>query len=285
MSNTGKKTTNLKGLKLYNFLLKEFKELNAKKTDLQQLSIKERRKIVSEQLFPKFKTASKFSIRSIRTEINTFIKSLPPKEICNPLLIPPELLGPIEYYEIDNWIRTFLPACLDIRVNAGILGKTKIFNTDNYSYYFDGVSELVEDIREYLVEDESGIAQFDGVVKLKSRKKNDGNPANYFIDFILTINNVPQDISTGVNYDLSPKEEKKRDNITNYLYGKLKTFKKEKRKKARQAKKLKPKTEKEIKQNEAIKKALEDLKAIYKSGALSKGQYEAFKAEIVKNKK
>jgi hypothetical protein len=275
----------LKGIRLYNYLLKQLGEKNKKKGSVQQLSAASKRKIVSSVLYPKFKDSGKVSVREVNGTINAIIGKLPPIEICNPLLLPQQYLTAVEYYEIDNHIKTFLPDCLDIRVNAGVIGKTKIFNTRNYNYYTNGVQDLVEEIREYLTLDQSGVAYFYGVVKTKPKAKNDGNPSNYFVDYILYINDTPQDKTTPADYTLTKKEVKKQENITGYFATRFKTLQTEKKRKARAAKKARIRKPQEIKMNEKIKKALDSLREVYQSGAINKAQYEALRDELRKSKK
>lgn len=275
----------LKGIRLYNYLLKQLGEKNKKKGSVQQLSAAGRRKIVSSVLYPKFKDSTKLSLRDVNGTINAIIGKLPPIEICNPLLLPQQYLTAVEYYEIDNHIKNFLPDCLDIRVNAGLIGRTKIFNTRNYNYYTNGVQDLVEEIRDYLALEQSGVAYFYGVVKVKPKAANNGNPINYFVDYILYINDKPQDITKPADYSLTKKEIKKQENITGYFATRFKTLQKEKKRKARVAKKQRVRKPQEIKMNEKIKKALESLREVYLSGAISKAQYEALRDELRKSKK
>jgi len=275
----------LKGIRLYNYLLKQLGEKNKKKGSVQQLSAASKRKIVSSVLYPKFKNNAKVSVREVNGTINAIIGKLPPIEICNPLLLPQQYLTAVEYYEIDNHIKTFLPDCLDIRVNAGVIGKTKIFNTRNYNYYTNGVQDLVEEIREYLTLDQSGVAYFYGVVKTKPKYANNGNPSNYFVDYILYINDTPQDKTTPAQYTLTKKEIKKQENITGYFATRFKTLQTEKKRKARAAKKARVRKPQEIKMNEKIKKALDSLREVYQSGAINKAQYEALRDELRKSKK
>ena len=74
------KVSELKGLKLYNFLVKELGESNKSLPNSQRIGIARRRKIVSEELYPKFKARPKVLLRDIRTDIRKVIKSLPPKD-------------------------------------------------------------------------------------------------------------------------------------------------------------------------------------------------------------
>ena len=286
----GKKTvkvSELKGLRLYNYLLKRLAEENQKLTKKQQMGIETRRRIVSKQLYPKFKKEPKLTIGAISSDLRTIVRALPPKEICNPLYLSEAYLAFVEYYEIDNHIRTVLPDCLDVKVNAGYLGKTKIFNTRNYSYNGDGVRKIIENIRVELEENKSGMAYFSGVVKLKYRKKNDGTPTNYYVEYILYINDQAQSDDTPTIYDLPAKEVKKVEKVKDYLAEQFKDLQKEKRKRKRAAKKAKPKTEKELKEIsiKQIRNAINSIKNLLRAGIITKQQFEEQKASIMKLKK
>lgn len=275
--------SNLKGARLYNFLLKQLGDQNKKLTKQQKLGIEARRKVVSEKLYPKFKKEPKLSISAINRDIRAIVKVLPPKEVCNPLYLAEAYLANIEYYEIDNHIRTVLPDCLDVRVNAGSLGKTKIFNTNGYRYQTDGVRRIIENIRREIAENGSGIAYFDGVAKLKPRKPNDGNPNNYFIDFILFINDQAEADDTPVDFDLPKKEKVKVEKVKNYLAERFGTLQKAKRKRKRQAKKEFLKTPKEQKKQltREIRNAINALKRLLKAGQITKAQFEQQKAGLM----
>jgi hypothetical protein len=284
MPNNSKKKP-LKGIRLYNYLLKELGNQNDRDPNQQKLSIAAKRKIVSQQLYPKFKAQEKVLVSEIKRDLRGIIKALPPKEVCNPLLLPEQYLAAVEYYEIDKHISNFLPDCLDVRVNAGFIGKTRIFNTSNYNYYSNGVADLIDEIRDYLESGDSGVAYFYGIVKLKPRKKNNGDPINYFVDYVLTINDTPQDTFEGVDYERNKKEEKAAQSISGYFQGRFKDLQKDKRKRARAAKKVRSKKPENQKINESVKKALDSLKLAYQSGAFSKVKYEVLRDEIKKGKK
>jgi len=279
--------SNLKGIKLYNYLLKRVGEENKKQPKKQQLGIESKRKLVSSQLYPKYKKEGKVSIGAITTDIKRFVRALPPQEICNPLYLSEAYLAFVEYYEIDNHIKTVLPDCLDVKVNAGYLGKTKIFNTRNYSYNGDGVRKIIEVIRQELAENKSGMAYFSGVVKLKPRRKNDGTPDNYYVEYVLYINDVAEADDEPVDYDLPNKEAVKVEKVKDFLAEKFKDLQKEKRKRKRAAKKAKPKTEKEQKQIaiKEIRNAIASLKRLLKAGVITKEQFEAQKTSLLKLKK
>ena len=280
---------NLKGIRLYNFLLKRLGEENKKLPNQQRLGINRRRDIVSKDLYPKFKNKAKVLAREINSDLKRVVKSLPPKEICNPLYLSEAYLAFVEYYELDNHIRTVLPDCLDIKVNAGQYGKTKIFNTRNYNYNSDGVKKIIENVREDLAKNQSGMAYFNGVVKLKPKKKNDGTPDNYYVEYILYVNDQPEANDDPIDFDLPQTEQKKVDKVQDYLADKFKTLQKEKRKRKRIAKKAEPKKPAEQKKEitQAVRKALNSLKLLVKQGVITQQQFERQKKSILsyKNKK
>jgi hypothetical protein len=282
------KFTNLKGIKLYNALLKYLGEANKKAAGSQILSISERRSIISKELYPKFKEG-KVSIREVNKDIKGIITALPPQEVCNPLYLSTSYLTAVEYYEIDNQIRQQLPQCLDIRVNGGAYGMTKIFNTSNYNYYSDGVRKIIEKVRQD-VQNNSGTAYFSGIVKLKPRRKNDGNGDNYFVDYVLYLNDEPEANDEGTDFLLPKKEDKKVEKVRDYLSVKFNKLVKEKKKRQRQAKKkreaAKEKEPKEQKRltNEAIQRAIASYRLLLKLGKINKDEFEKFKKDILAKK-
>ena len=278
------KFSNLKGIKLYNALLKYLGEANKKSAGSQNLSVSERRKIVSKDLYPKFKEG-KISVRELNREIKVIVTALPPQEVCNPLYLSTSYLTAIEYYEIDNQIRRQLPQCLDIRVNGGSYGMTKIFNTSNYNYYSDGVKKIIEKIR-IDVQNDSGTAYFTGIVKLKPRRKNDGNGDNYFVDYVLYLNDEPEASDEAADFILPKKENKKVERVRDFLSIRFNELVKEKKKRQRQAKKKKaeakskePKEQKRL-TNEAIQKAIASYRLLLKYGKITKEEFEKFKKDI-----
>lgn len=277
------KVSDLKGVRLYNFLLRTLSEENQKSGNKQQLGNVSRRRIVSQVLYPKFKQG-KVSLTAIRSDIKRIIRKLPPSEICNPLYLSESYLGAEEYYEIDNHIRTVLPDCLDVAVNAGYLGQTKIFNTSNYTYYSSGVKRIIENIRQELADNSSGVARFYGVVKLKPKKRNDGNPNNYYVEYVLYFGDSPSVDDTPVDYELPKKELKKKLEVEKYQDNKLKSLQKEKKKRKLAKKKASPefKIKSEIKAYESQLQSLENFK---NAGMLTRQQYLNEKREINKKLK
>jgi hypothetical protein len=289
MANTSKKTA-LKGIKLYNFLLKELGEQNKSFPEKQQISITARRKIVSNQLYPKWKNAG-FNNRTIKSDIKRIVKGIAPVEICNPIYLPEAYLMLVEYYEIDNHIRQVLPDCINVRVNAGVLGKTQIFNTKGYNYYSNGVKKIIENIREAMIDNSSGRANFDGSIKVIPNKKNDGNADNYFVDYILFINNEPQGDSKGATITLDKQQKKTKTVISNYIVDKFNVLEKEKKKRQRTRKKAiktaKEQTPVEQKKKvvEKIQKAMLSFRDLLNAKIITKEEFEKQKALLMQQKK
>ena len=282
------KVSQLKGVKLYNYLLRELGNLNSKLPNQQKLSISSKRAIISKDIYPKYKAIGKILLTDIRRDLNKIVKALPPREICNPLYLSEAYLSFVEYYEIDNHIKTVLPDCLDIKIDANGYGKTKIFNTRNYSYYGNGVKKIIEKIREDAKNRPSGEnPYFSGIVKLKPRKKNNGDPDNYYVEYILYIQNEPVTNDEQVDFELPKKEKKKVEEIKDYLADKFKTLQKEKRKRVRKAIQAKPKKPGEQKKeiNNAIRVAINSLKSLLKKGVITKAEFEKQKTSLNAYKK
>jgi len=219
-----------KGNALYNYLLKEVGKESKRNKDIQTPSFADRRKIVKDQLLQKYKEEykknGKVSLRAIKNDIKVIVSELPSIDECNPLLLPPEDLTEIEFYAIDEHIRK-LPSCLDIMINGGEFGFTGIFNTDNYDYVESGVQDIVEAIRE-ITENESGKASFTGVVKLKNKAKNNGKAENYYIEYVLFLNEEPVSDANPVPHKYTKKERDKQKKIGESLNKRIAGLKKEK---------------------------------------------------------
>jgi len=274
------KVADLKGAKLYNFLLKTLGEdvkLNPKK---QQLGITSRRRLVKEVLYPQFKDG-KVTITEIRKSIKGIIRGLPHAKICNPLFLKELSLTPEASYEIDNHIRTVLPDCVDVIVNAGQFGKTQMFNTANYSYYATGVRKIIENIREAL-DNNSGVAQFYGVVKLKKKRPNDGKAENYYIEYLLYFNGETELDDTPVDYDIPKKYDKIQEEIDKGIFVVVKKQQKEKRKRKLAKKKARP-DYKLTQYLASLQLDKQSLKSKLEAGRITKEQYKKNLIEINKD--
>ena len=214
----------LKGAKLYWHIYRILGELDSKDKKTKNLTSAEKRKIVKEQLYPKFKDGVK-TAKELKDAIKEILEARFNDDECNPLFIPTEDLIYIPFYEIDVYIKK-LPPCIDVIVNAGIYGVTEMFNTDTYNYYGNGVKDIVETLRMEFGND-SPANYFNGIVKLKEGKKNNGKSENYYVEYILYINDEPIDNDEPVEYKMSKKQEKKKNEVQEIIAAKIKKLKPE----------------------------------------------------------
>jgi hypothetical protein len=298
-----KKTKSSSGVALYNKILKELTQINKLIPKDKKLTLLKRRQLVSEVLYPIYSLLpqKERTLKNIRADIKSQLDQIPPEQTCHPLYFPDNLLTLIDYFTIDEFIRNYLPDCIDIRVNAGYLGVTPIFNTGRYGYYSSGVRDIVEAIRQELAENKSGVAFFEGLKKVKPNRKHDYEPESYFIDFVLIINDTMVDDEEAIEYKLPKGSAKKRKRITSDVEKKMKTLIKEKQKKKRQKAKENEKVKirnkvREVKKKSATYKrkssvdkavdiALKTLLSAYRKKAITKKQYDTQKATILKLKK
>jgi hypothetical protein len=78
---------------------------------------------------------------------------------------------------------------LNVRVDAGIYGSTKIFNTRSYNYVRSGTQEIVEEIRNAISSYDE--VYFEPIATLKPNKVADLTKANnYFLDLVDLIKHV-----------------------------------------------------------------------------------------------
>lgn len=239
----------------YNRLLKEFTKLNNKLPEERKLSIKQRRKIIKEQLLPQFAEIPQYKLRvkAIKNAILREYNKIPPKEICDINYLDPSDFGFVEWYSLDETIAELVPDCVYVKVSAGEYGETNIFNTRNYEYGRKGVREVVEAIRPD-ADNESGRYVFTGYKKLRPRKRNDGTPENYYLDFVLFRvdargNEIAYGVAEQVEYEVPKTREnrKKRTRVNKIIESKIKQLK-SKKDSRRRAKKTLEKNIKELQQ-------------------------------------
>jgi hypothetical protein len=292
----------------YNVILKQFTKLNDKLPEENKLSIQLRRKIIKEVLLPQFKDVPyyKLRIKPLKSLIIEQIEKVPPKEICDLNYIDPSEFAFVEWYALDETIAELVPDCVYVKVTAGEYGETRIFNTRNYEYGANGVREIVEEIRPD-ADNSSGKFVFSGYKKLRPRKKNDGTPENYYLDFVLfTIDKKgrekPQGNTESVKFDVPKTREtrSKKTQVKQIIEERIKGLKAKKDSKRRAKKTL----EKNIKEytvfakkvarakkpnintvnafNKRFIKAAELLEKYYAQGKLTKLQYEKNLEKITK---
>jgi hypothetical protein len=292
----------------YNRILKEFTKLNNKLPEENKLSLKLRREIIKKTLLPLYKDVPQYKIRlkPLRNSIIKEIEKVPPKQICDLNYIDASEFAFVEWYALDETIAELVPDCVYVKVTAGEYGETNIFNTRNYEYGRNGVRGIVEEIRPD-ANNSSGKFIFSGYKKLRPRKKNDGTPDNYYLDFVLFLidrrgNQKPQGDTESIKFDLPKTREtrSKKTQVKNIIEDRIKQLKSKKDSKRRAKKTL----EKNIKEfsvvakklakakkpnintvnafNKRFIKAAELLEKYYAQGKLTKLQYDKNLDKITK---
>jgi len=157
---------------------------------------------------------------------------------------------------LDETIAELVPDCVYVKVSAGEYGETNIFNTRNYEYGRRGVREIVENIRPD-ADNSSGRFVFTGYKKLRPRKRNDGTPENYYLDFVLFSvdargNETAYGEAEQVEFEVPKTREnrKKRTKVNKIIESKIKQLKSKKDSRRRAKKTL----EKNIKQLQTLAK-------------------------------
>jgi len=218
----------------YNIVLKQFTKINRKLPEERKLSIKQRREIIKTQILPNLRDVPYYrvKIKPVKVQIRQQIELVPPREICDLNYIDTSEYAYIEWFALDETIREIIPDCVYVKISAGDYGETRIFNTRNYEYGRAGVRSIVEAIRPD-AENVSGKYIFAGYQKLRPRKRNDGTPENYYLDFVLFIvdrngNQSAMGSTDSVRFVLPKTREvrKKKTKIKNIIEGKIKKLKK-----------------------------------------------------------
>ena len=289
-----KKTT----VSLYNQIQKEFRVINDKLPINFQLSLALRRKLISDNIYPAFKNRKKREqgVRKIREYILDLVEKIEPQPSCDVRDIPYGAIESIAWYDINEWISEVMPQCIYVQVNAGMFGITKIFNTMNYSYERSGVKNITDKVREYVFNNSDTNCNYSGYKKVRPKKYDDGNPENYYIEFILSMDYVPQGDTEEIDIPKpkGKKEKKEKESVKDALIDKINAYKSKKRKVKRanntikrnldNAKKLQKKI-KTLKSDTAKARVLSDIltqnrksiKALirdYKNGLITKEKYE-----------
>lgn len=292
------------GVRLYQKILKEFTRVNKSLPEDRQLNLAERRKYISDKIYPQFKGVhpTKVGKKAIRKQVESVLDTIIPKEGCDVNTITPVAYTDIPWFELDETIRDVLPNCIYVRVDCDSIGKTKIFNTLNYNYYTSGVRNLLEKLRDSEDVNNTSTASFQGVKKLRPNKANDGTPENYFIDFVLTLNSVPTKSIEPIEYTPTKQQKKTSVSVRSAIISRIKDLSNKKKRRIN-ARKTAIKNISEIKKkNKRIKNAKsEDYKkklayqrlkdylktkkqllSAFNKGNLTQEQYDRFVSEVDK---
>jgi hypothetical protein len=147
-------------------------------------------------------------------DLKNFIKVEVPNFFNNPLEVSLSQLTPTIYYMMDFKIQE-LGVGMDISIKAGDFGDLE-FNTSNYDYS-NGLQQIVENVRIKLnptgktksPNNNNGL--FDGVIKKKPKTKKDSkNPKDYFIEWILFIDD---EYVSEIRGTIPPKKEADKNKI------------------------------------------------------------------------
>lgn len=297
-----KKNKNTKANLLYNKISKEFTKINSKLPEEYKQSVQDRRKFIKERIIPIYKNSplSRIGVKSIRASILEIVQTIQPKIGCDVNYISSSVLD-INFYDLDDFIKDVLPSCIFIKINAGVYGSTKIFNTRNYNYTKNLVKNIVDSIRDVVNNNSDTDMTFTGVKKLKPRKLNDGTPENYFIDFILTINSEAILPIDPIIFNLPKSQQKQVTKIKDIILGRVKqlSLKKKRKRNARktatknisklsninrrQAKSNNQNTKNNLmaQKEKLFQNMIRQLENAFKKGLLSNEQFDKFKADIL----
>lgn len=298
-----------KKISIYNRVLKEFTKINNKLPEERKLSIKDRRKIIKEQILPQFTDVPNYRLRvkQIKTSIFREYDKIPPKEICDLNYIDLSDFQYVEWHSLDETISELVPDCVYVKVSAGQYGETRIFNTRNYEYGRAGVRTIVEEIRPNAEMFPSGRFIFTGIKKLRPRKRNNGNPENYYLDFVLFV--VDRDgyeeafgETEPVEFELPKTRQvgKTKTKVRKIIDSRIKALKSKKDSRRRAKKTLdknikdltkkvkkvekstKPSTNSILSKEKQFEKTSKLLEKYYKEGKLTKIQYDTAVNKLLK---
>ena len=280
----------------YHRILKEFTKLNSKLPEDQKLSYKERRKIVKD-ILPQYEGVPVYKIRikPLKALFNNQIQAQPNREaLCDINYIDPSEYALVQWFELDGTLSSVMPDCIYVKVSTRDYGSTRIFNTRDYEYSSNGVREIIENLRPD-ANNNSGTFMFQGFKKLRPKKRNNGVPENYYLDFILIEvdsngNEFPQADTEEVVFELPKTREvrikkAKVNKIIEKRISKLK-YNKAKVKRAKKAELNRLEREQQKAQKKAEKQKIEKatekkvLAKLYKQGILTKAEYTKAIKEI-----
>jgi hypothetical protein len=283
MANPKKNTKQLKGSRLYNYLIKTLGEQNRAKKRKEKLSYEEKREIVSTKLFPKYNKQKRALKGEIKKDIDKIVKGIPDIDtsLCKPDFFPYDSVINIDYYLLQEHIwNTPVTECYDVMVNAGDFGITGIFSTKKQTYTTSGVSDIVNNLNaEARASDyASGDVYFNGFLMIKPNKKADGKPKNYYIEYVLYINGEPQSGSDAEDAPPFKGTEKQAQKSREKQVKKIKTEKAKYQQKKGQRQKQAIKKKEKDPVNKAIvedyKEEMARAKARYKAKIITKEQFD-----------
>jgi hypothetical protein len=175
-------------VKLTNASKKELKKNKLEYTD------KQLKTFVKTIVLPVFRglNARDVRVKDIRELVR---ESLDNKEsnYYNPLFIPFAEYTGIMWTDLDDYLDVDLRAIVDnrplrVEINVGEYGSTGIFNLQDYQYEATQLNEIYDAIR-VIIENDSQ-PEYNGQVKVRKGKKDDGKADSYVLQFTLYVNGV-----------------------------------------------------------------------------------------------
>lgn len=231
-----------KKFSIYALLLHEVTQANKLLGEDKKLSLAERRAFVKQKLLPEFGKLKKSQVRlwEIREAIHKKFKKLPKKEGCDVTLLDIRHYTEIDYYELDDRLRLVMPNCIFVKVRAGEFGTTKIFNTRDYNYERSGVGGITRSINDWVDKlpvrrRKSAYIVYNGIVRLRPKKPNDGTPENYYLELTLFINDKSV-VAVDKPVELPKKSRKKKHSKSEMTRTKMRSYVNARLKKMRTAK-------------------------------------------------
>lgn len=225
--------------KVYGRLLHEVTKINKRIPDTQKLSISQRRRLISETIYPKLKGKSYGQV-DWAAAITSIIYQLSKqnKDICDVTAVQANAYQDINYFEIDTFLTTTLPPCVFVEVNAGGFGRTDIFNTKDYNYYDSGVQHITNAINKAIKLKQipggtDKVPKYFGELQIRPGHENDNNPESYYLTMILVIDEVPVEEVEPIKIPRTAKSERKKKRAREtrkYINERLKRLKTEKSK-------------------------------------------------------
>lgn len=247
-------------------------------------------KWTAQNVFPQFKGTSYRAIPIVKIQEQIFVRTAPKTKIkCgNVFEVSPSSYELIDWFDIYNKIAE-LPSNVQARVNAGDeFGVTQIEHAQFFEY--EGkISEIIDAIRE-TTENKSGV-YFDGVIKVRPDRKDDGENCSYFIDYVLSDAAGAIDSVEGISRppDVQVEDDRKRLGREKEAQRKLRLSKSEKVKKAKTRKRpkdvKKPAVEKAAEAQRDRAAEIRELRKLYDDGILTKDELKNMISIVISKEK
>jgi len=259
-------------LRIYNTLTSRYWKQVKKRGLSDQISYRDVQKIVSSEVYPFYRGAKPYKLRMGAIDeviVRNITQGRIPKRPLSDTLkfYRNEPLWEKDYFMLDpsiEDIRQTYPNGVELSVNAGSIGSTGIFNSNQYSYAGTGVREVVEGVRDHY--ENEPYHYFRIRLLVKDGRKDDGMPDSYFVEIYL------DELVSGQS--VQPKKGEESDLTMDTDVGELKEITK---KRLEEREKAKLARDKEFERKEAAKKAVEGVDEVVKQVTPRKGEAESEK--------